>query len=215
MNEQGAPWSGQAPGPVGWTVLLAGRFAGLVVAALLLRLMLELPGSYFWWPQDGAKHVFEVAMQEQVELTLHLQQHPAAEAIRRSLAHGRTTVLHIRQRFRFRYLQEAIDTVTYTLISFMLRLVWLVAMLPLLCLCTVAGLVDGLVQRDLRRFGTGLESTFLHRHARRIGNSVATTLWVFWLAQPFFLPAKLILLPAAIGSGIIIWIVACSFKRWL
>ncbi|ENH8185284.1 hypothetical protein ABWR82_004589, partial [Salmonella enterica subsp. enterica] len=47
------------------------------------------------------------------------------------------------------------------------------------------------------------------------GSSVATTLWVFYLAQSLFVPAMLVLLPAALWLGITVWMAAGSFKRWL
>ncbi|MCW9619278.1 DUF4400 domain-containing protein [Klebsiella michiganensis] len=88
-------------------------------------------------------------------------------------------------------------------------------LIPLLCLCALTGLTEGLVQRDLRRFGSGLESVFLHRYVIRSGSSVATTLWVCYLARPLFLPAMLILLPTGLWFGITVWMAAGSFKRWL
>nr|WP_228714855.1 DUF4400 domain-containing protein [Klebsiella pneumoniae] len=72
-----------------------------------------------------------------------------------------------------------------------------------------------MVQRDLQRFGSGMESLFFHRYVIRSGSSVATTLWVFYLAQPLFIPAMLVLLPAASWLGITVWMAAGSFKRWL
>jgi len=203
-----------APGPVGWSLILAGRIIGLVIAALLLRLAVELLGLYLWWPQVGTKHVFQVMIPEQAELVMHLEPHPFGLYIREFLDMGRTWILSFRQQIGIHYLSEPLDTLAFTCISFLLRLVWLVAMLPLLSLCILTGLVDGLVQRDLRRFGTGLESTFIYRHARRIGGSVTATGLVFWLAYPFCLPATLVLVSAAIWAGITVWVVACSFKRW-
>ncbi|MGR8841461.1 DUF4400 domain-containing protein, partial [Klebsiella pneumoniae subsp. pneumoniae] len=114
-----------------------------------------------------------------------------------------------------RLLQKPFTALTYTLVSFMQRLIWLAAMLPLLCLCAVTGLTEGLVQRDQRRFGSGLESVFLHRYVIRSGSSVATTLWVVYLTQPLFLPTMLILLTINLWFGITVWMVAGSFKRWL
>ncbi|EBQ5448212.1 DUF4400 domain-containing protein, partial [Salmonella enterica] len=114
-----------------------------------------------------------------------------------------------------RLIQKPLTVLAYTLVSFMLRLTWLVATFPLLCLCVLIGLTEGLVRRDLRRFGSGLESVFLHRYVIRSGSLVATTIWVCYLAQPLFLPARLVLLPATIWFGITVWMVAGSFKRWL
>jgi hypothetical protein len=210
LSEQRPPPSRPPQGPIGWLLSLTGRLIGLVIGALVLRVVLELAGLYFWWPQEGDRHVFQVMKQEQAELIIALQQHPQGEKIVMLLENGASHVL-----ITNRLIQKPLTVLAYTLVSFMLRLTWLVAILPLLCLCVLIGLTEGLVQRDLRRFSSGLESVFLHRYVIRSGSSVATTLWVFYLAQPLFLPAMLVLLPAALWSGITVWMAARSFKRWL
>ncbi|HEJ6986376.1 TPA: DUF4400 domain-containing protein [Klebsiella oxytoca] len=210
MSEQRTPPSRPAQGPIGWLLSLAGRIIGLVIGALVLRVVLELAGLYFWWPQEGCRHIFQVMKREQAELVIALQPHPFRNDIVMQLEKGAKHVLMVN-----RLLQKPFTALAYTLVSFMQRLVWLAAMLPLLCLYAVIGLTEGLVQRDLRRFGSGLESVFLHRYVIRSGNSVATALWVVYLAQPLFLPAMLILLPAGLWFGITVWMVVKSFKRWL
>lgn len=210
MSEQRPPPSRPPQGPFGWLLSLAGWFIGLVIGALVLRVVLELVGLCLWWPQEGSRHVFQVITQEHTELVLALQSHPLGNEILVLLEKGANRVLMAN-----RLLQKPFTALAYTLVSFMQRLVWLATILPLLCLCAVTGLTEGLVQRDLRRFGSGLESVFLHRYVIRSGSSVATTLWVFYLAQPLFLPAMLILLPINLWFGITIWMTAGSFKRWL
>lgn len=209
MSEQRSPPSRPAQGPVGWLLSLAGRLIGFVIGALVLRVVLELAGLYFWWPQEGSRHVFQVMKQERVELVIALQTHLLGNEILVLLEKGATHGIMVNK-----LLQKPFTALAYTLVSFMQRLVWLAAMLPLLCLCAVIGLTEGLVQRDLRRFGSGLESVFLHRYVIRSGSSVTTTLWVFYLAQPLFLPAMLILLPTALWFGITVWMAVNSFKRW-
>ncbi|HGY1168032.1 TPA: DUF4400 domain-containing protein [Citrobacter braakii] len=210
MSEQRTPPSRPPQGPISWLLSLAGRLIGLVIGALVLRVVLELAGLCFWWPQEGNRHVFQVMTQEQAELVSALQSHPLGNEILVLLEKGTTHVLMVN-----RLLQKPFTALAYTLVSFMQRLVWLAAMLPLVCLCALTGLTDGLVRRDLRRFGSGLESVFLHRYVIRSGSSVATTLWVTYLAQPLFLPAMLVLLPATFWFGITVWMAAGSFKRWL
>ncbi|MGJ0477735.1 DUF4400 domain-containing protein [Klebsiella variicola] len=210
MSEQRPPPSHPPQGPIGWLLSLAGRLIGLVIGALVLRLMLELAGLYFWWPQEGSRHVFQVMRREQAELVIALQPHPQGNDIVMLLENGTTHVLKANI-----LLQKPFTVLSYMLVSFMLRLIWLAAMTPLLCLSALTGLTEGLVQRDLRRFGSGLESVFLHRYVIRSGSSVATTLWMFYLAQPLFLPPMLVLLPTALWFGITVWMVAGSFKRWL
>lgn len=210
MSEQRPPPSRPAQGPVGWLLSLAGRLIGLVIGALVLRVVLELAGLYYWWPQEEIRHVFQVMKQEHTELVIALQSHPLGNEILVLLEKEATHVLMANM-----FLQKPFIALVYTLVSFMLRLVWLAAMLPLLCLCAITGLTEGLVRRDLRRFGSGLESVFLHRYVIRFGSSVTTTLWVFYLTQPLFLPTMLVLLPAALWFGITVWMAAGSFKRWL
>lgn len=155
MSEQRPPPSRPAQGPVGWLLSLAGRLIGLVIGALVLRVVLELAGLYFWWPQEGSRHVFQVMKQERAELVIALQPHPLGNEILVLLEKGTTRVLMANS-----LLQKPFAALAYTLVSFMQRLVWLVSILPLVCLCVLIGLTDGLVLRDLRRFGSGLESVF-------------------------------------------------------
>lgn len=210
MSEQRPSPSRPAQGPIGWLLSMTGRIIGLAIGALVLRIVLELAGLYFWWPQEESRHVFQVMRQEQTELVIALQSHPLRNEMVMLRENGTTHGL-----LANRFLQKPFTALAYTLVSFMQRLIWLSAMLPLICLCAITGLTEGLVRRDLRRFGSGLESVFLHRYVIRSGSSVATTLWVFYLAQPLFLPATLVLLPAAFWFGVTVWMVAGSFKRWL
>ncbi|EUL90975.1 TPA: DUF4400 domain-containing protein [Enterobacter hormaechei subsp. steigerwaltii] len=210
MSEQRTPPSRPPQGPIGWLLSLTGRLIVLVIGALVLRVVLELAGLYFWWPQEGSRHIFQVMKQEHTELVLALQSHPQGEKIVMLLENNAPHML-----ITNRLIQKPLTILAYTLVSFMLRLTWLIATFPLLCLCVLIGLTEGLVRRDLRRFGSGLESVFLHRYVIKSGSSVATTLWVFYLAKPLFLPAMLVLLPAALWFGVTVWMVASSFKRWL
>lgn len=210
MSEQRSPPSRPPQGPISWLLSLAGRLIGLVIGALVLRIVLELAGLYFWWPQEGSSHVFQVMGQEQAELVSTLQPHPLRSEILTLLENGTAHVFKAN-----RFLQKPFTAVTYTLVSFMQRLIWLTAMLPLLCLCTLTGLTEGMIHRDLRRFGSGLESVFLHRYVIRSGSSVTSTVWILYLTQPLFLPSTLILLPAALWLALTVWMAAGSFKRWL
>lgn len=214
MSEQRTPPSRPPQGPIGWLLSLTGRLIGLVIGALVLRVVLELAGLYFWWPQEGDRHVLQVMKQEQTELVIALQPHPLGDEITILLKSGAPHILKARHKTNWLHL-EPFTVLAYTLVSFMLRLVWLAVMLPQLCLYALIGLTDGLIRRDLRRFGSGLESVFLHRYVIKFGSSVATTLWVFYLAHPLFLPARLVLLPATIWFGITVWMVAGSFKRYI
>ena len=70
--------------------------------------------------------------QEQTELVIALQPHPLKNEMVMLLENGTTHGL-----LANRFLQKPFTVPAYTLVSFMLRLTWLVAMLPLLCLCNL------------------------------------------------------------------------------
>ncbi|MDZ4034443.1 DUF4400 domain-containing protein [Kluyvera ascorbata] len=209
MSEQRPSPSRPAQGPVGWLLSLTGRLIGLVIGALVLRVVLELAGLCFWWPQEGSRHVFQVMRQERVELVSALQPHPLGDDIVMLLENGATRILMVNK-----LLRKPFTALAYTLVSFMQRLIWLAAMLPLLCMCAVTGLTEGLVLRDLRRFGSGLESLFIHIYIIKYGSSVTNILWIFYLVQPYYLPALLLLLPAALWMSISLQMAIGSFKRY-
>ncbi len=54
----------------------------------------------------------------------------------------------------------------FTVLVFCVRLVVLLMTIPLFAMAALTGLVDGLVRRHLRKFGTGRESSYLYHKAR-------------------------------------------------
>ncbi|MEL4013996.1 DUF4400 domain-containing protein [Dryocola clanedunensis] len=223
MSEQRPPPSRPTQGPISWLLSLAGRIIGLVLGALILRIVLELAGLYFWWPQEGAEHVCRVMIQEQAALAQDLQPHPLGAGALALLQYGQTGLLNfhewgyslLRHIFPEVMLATLTHAMAYALISFMARLLRLIVTLPLFLLCATTGIAEGVMQRDLRIFGTGNESVFVHCCARKLGASVTTNLWLIYLAQPVFPSSNTLLFAAALWTGIVLRVTASSFKRWL
>ncbi|MBF0035502.1 DUF4400 domain-containing protein [Citrobacter freundii] len=210
------------PGPAGWLLSLTGRVIGRVLGALVLRIVLELVGLYFWWPQEGVAHVHRTMIQEQGALARDLYPHPLGDIALALLHYGLRGLLNLLEwscsLFRHVLTEPIVTLISHTmadaLISFMTRLLRLIATLPLFLLCAIAGVVEGVMLRDLRIFGTGNESVFIHRGVRWIGASVTTYLGLIYLAQPMLLPSTPVLIAAALWTGIILRMTASSFKRW-
>jgi len=103
----------------------------------------------------------------------------------------------------------------FTLLTFCVRLVVLALTLPLFAMAAFTGLVDGLVRRDLRKFGAGRESSYLYHKAR--GTIVPLTIlpWTLYLAIPISLSPLLVLMPCAVLLGLSISITASTFKKYL
>lgn len=103
----------------------------------------------------------------------------------------------------------------FTVLVFLVRLLVLVLTLPLFLMAAFVGLVDGLVRRDVRRFGAGRESGFVYHRAKASLMPLAVAPWVIYLALPVSVSPLLILLPSAILLGIAVDIAAGSFKKYL
>jgi len=103
----------------------------------------------------------------------------------------------------------------YTVLTFLVRFFVLVLTLPLFLLAAFVGFVDGLVRRDVRRFGAGRESGFIYHRAKASLMPLAVLPWVTYLALPVSVHPLLILLPSAALLGIATDIATATFKKYL
>ncbi|WP_226019889.1 TIGR03747 family integrating conjugative element membrane protein [Serratia symbiotica] len=109
------------------------------------------------------------------------------------------------------YLQA---TIWVTLIFF-IRVMILFLSLPLFLLVVITGVVEGLVRRDLRRYGAGYESSFVYHHAKRFIKPALYGPCMFYLAWPTAVWPNLLLLPSALLVGGVLAVVTASFKKYL
>lgn len=103
----------------------------------------------------------------------------------------------------------------YTVLTFSVRMVILTMTIPLFLLAGFTGLVDGLVRRDLRKFGSGRESSYLYHKARGAIIPLVIAPWTVYLAMPVSVSPFLILLPSAVLLGMSVFITVSSFKKYL
>ena len=91
----------------------------------------------------------------------------------------------------------------------------LVLTLPLFMMAAFVGFVDGLVRRDVRKFGAGRESGFIYHRAKASLMPLAILPWVIYLALPISVHPLMILLPSAVLLGLATNLTAGSFKKYL
>jgi integrating conjugative element membrane protein (TIGR03747 family) len=113
------------------------------------------------------------------------------------------------------WIESYLIAAAFTTLVFIVRLLVLVLTLPLFLMAAFVGLVDGLVRRDIRRFGAGRESGFIYHRAKASLMPLAVLPWVLYLALPVSLSPLLILLPAAVLLGMATNLAAGSFKKYL
>ncbi|EBJ3505316.1 integrating conjugative element membrane protein [Salmonella enterica] len=227
MPEHAPPHPVRRPGLLGWLALLPGVLAGFFLGAWMLAIALEWLGDAFFWRNACASHseqVLQATLQwwkssagapvwlvEDLALASDMLQKGSAALV--ASLNGQSGL----------FWTETVTTVIRcallsagnVTLTFLLRLAILLQALPLFTLTIVIGLIDGLVRRDLRRFGAGHESGFVYHHARHmIGSSLAAT-GLVWLAVPNFLQPGGVLVLGAMVTGIGISVVIGTFKKYL
>jgi integrating conjugative element membrane protein (TIGR03747 family) len=217
---------------------------GILCGSLLLAIMVEWIGMHFLWPQASCCHAEQMLSQELDQLSSTFRQslivsQPMVQAQRLvDWIHDRLVVRSgvqdwIRKnetqasanqdaRDLKRLLSNSwIEVATYvfaagyTALTFLVRLLVLVLALPLFATAAFIGFVDGLVKRDLRRFGVGRESGFLYHRARALIRPLILAPSVVYLALPVSLPPLVILLPGALLLGAAVNTAVATFKKYL
>ncbi len=98
---------------------------------------------------------------------------------------------------------------------FSVRLAILTLAMPVFLLFSLVALVDGLVQRDLRRWGGGRESSFVYHYAKKAALPLVVLTWVTYLALPFSLHPSFVVLPFATLFALTVAVTASTFKKYL
>ncbi|EEN7281741.1 TIGR03747 family integrating conjugative element membrane protein [Salmonella enterica subsp. salamae] len=227
MPEHAPPGPVRRPGLLGWIALLPGVLVGFCLGAWMLAIALEWLGEAFFWRNACVSHSEQVLQatwqwwRDSAGAPVWLVENLAivSGALQQGLA---ALIASLNGQSRLFWTETVTTVIRCALLSadnitltFLLRLAILLQALPLFALIIVVGLIDGMVRRDLRRFGAGHESGFVYHHARRmIGSSLAAT-GLVWLAAPFFLEAGYVLVLGTIMIGLVISIMIAAFKKHL
>lgn len=202
-----APHPVRRPGLLGWLALLPGVLVGFCLGAWMLAIALEWLGNAFFWRNICASHSEQVlqetwqwwrgsagasvwSVEDLALVSNKLQQGLAALIASLNGQSGLFWTETVTTVIRCALLSAGNVTLT-----FLLRLAILLQALPLFALIIFVGLIDGLVRRDLRRFGAGHESGFVYHHARRMISSSLIATGLVWLAEPVFLEPEYALMP--------------------
>ena len=211
-------------GLIAGLVTLPFRFFGVLCGALLLCILIECVGMHFFWPEQGWRHAQGMLHYELDQLSVHFTRSALVQEP------GRTAHRLVEQGYDWLFVKSGLldyiglvyvnvesylIAAAYTTLVFLVRLLVLCLTLPLFLMAAFVGLVDGLVRRDIRRFGAGRESGFIYHRARASLIPLAVLPWVTYLALPVSVNPLLILLPSAALLGVAVCIAAATFKKCL
>ncbi|EJM1219793.1 DUF4400 domain-containing protein [Salmonella enterica] len=227
MPDYAPPVPVRRPGLLGWIALLPSMLVGFCLGAWMLAIALEWLGDAFFWRNACASHSEQV-----LQATWHWWRGSAGAPawlvedlaiVSDTLQQEIAALVHSLNGQSGLFWTETVTTVIHcallsagnVTLTFLLRLAILLQALPLFALTITIGLIDGLVRRDLRRFGAGHESGFVYHHARRmIGSSLAAT-GLVWLTVPIFLEPEHVLVFGALIVSLTVWFTAGTFKKYL
>ncbi|WP_038797639.1 TIGR03747 family integrating conjugative element membrane protein, partial [Burkholderia pseudomallei] len=217
----------QQQGLIAQIITLPFRFLGLLIGSLFLAVLIEWAGMLMLWPDQGWHHAQTMLHHEADQLAadffdsllVHEPAHTAqiwldaayrlifvktgllawirdADAQTHANSMRGTDLRHCLG-FVAVHLESYLLAALYTSLTFLVRLLVLIMVLPLFIIAAFTGFVDGLVRRDIRRFGAGRESGFLHHRAKATMMPLAVLPWVLYLALPVSVNPMLVLPPCA------------------
>ena len=213
-----------------------------LLGALLFSILIEWAGMVFWWSEQGLDHSRRMLEREIQYLDGDFRRSllsPDPAGFARQLAgrvhhglfeatgwidfmqwvsgppqpgeSGLRPLLHRLYSPAGEFLVAAMQVTQV----FCVRLAVLSLSTPVFFLFGLVGLVDGLVRRDLRRWGGGRESSFVYHYARRSVMPLVVSAWVGYLALPFSLHPAWIVLPFSALLALVITVTAGTFKKYL
>jgi len=215
---------------------------GVLVGSLLLSVIVECAGMHLFWKDQGWHHAQAMLHYELGHLSNHftrsvIVQEPGRTAhqlvdtgyewvfvktgLLAKMEQTRVSRQGTKRDFRYfigqayTWAENHLIAAAFITLTFSVRLLILVLTLPLILAAAFVGLIDGLVRRDVRRFGAGRESGFLYHRAKASLLPLAVLPWVVYLALPVSVHPLVILLPSAALLGLAVNLTAASFKKYL
>lgn len=227
MPDHAPPGPVRRPGLLGWIALLPGVLAGFCLGAWMLAIALEWLGDAFFWRNACASHSEQV-----LQATWYWWRGSAGAPVwlvedlaivSGALQQGLTALIASLNGQSGLFWTKTVTTVIRcallsagnVTLTFLLRLTILLRAVPLFALASIIGLIDGLVRRDLRRFGAGHESGFVYHHARRMISSSLIATGLVWLAVPVFLVPEYVLMLGSLIIGVTVSVAIGTFKKYL
>lgn len=216
------------------------QIIGVLLASLLFSFILEYIGIFFFWAEEGAQHSYQIMLIERTYFAESFTQSiflssPVITVIywitdfsqwmqdslmkiplsSIRMGNGVTDGINVGIIKAIQAGEQYLLVTFFVLQIVMMRVTILMLSTPLFILVIIVSVVDGLVRRDLRRYGAAYESSFLYHHAKRIIKPAIYIPCVLYLSLPFAVYPNLLLLPSILLIGFAISVTVGSFKKYL
>ena len=241
MAAQRRPSPPPKRGPAGKAANAVLAFAIWIILGALGNIVVEWVGMKWVWSEEGPRHSYKTLIAELRYLDADfpdgiLIRHPARFS--RELAASLYETVYVDWRLgelfqspqqpktandpmdvrARRLLGDGRDYLIAAICAtqvYAIRLGVMLGAMPVFLLAGLAAAVDGLGQRDLRRFGGGRERGHVYHLARNFVFPAFTLPWVFYLDWPDTVHPNLFVLPFAALFGWLVLVMTGSFKKYL
>ena len=228
------------PGLIVSAIGLVLRLIGLLIASLLFSILIEFAGLLLVWGDQGWRHSQAMLSSELGWLSEHFKsslilQRPGQKVVQwLDFLHQwllvNTGFADFAQQARmssqdngswgginqlYVSIEDFVLAAVYVSFTFVVRLSILALATPLFLLAMFTGFIDGLMRRDLRKFGAGRESSFVYHRAKRAVMPLLIVPWILYLSLPFSLNPMAVFLPCAVMLGVAMAITTATFKKYL
>ena len=213
-----------------------------VLFSLMFSIIIEWVGLVLWWPEEGIEHSRAMLAREISYLDTDFRRSVVtSDPARFAKRFADNTYHYLFEVTRFvdfiqwvspppvpneQGLRPTLHKIFHPIAEFVIammqvtqvfsvRLAILTLAMPIFLLFSLVALVDGLVQRDLRRWGGGRESSFVYHYAKKAALPLVVLAWVIYLALPFSLHPTFVVLPFAALFALTVAVTASTFKKYL
>lgn len=237
--QQYQPPRRKEPGLIGQLISALIQLMIWLVISLMLSIIIEWLGMIWFWPEQGANHAKVVLAADQMYLNQQLreqsqstkndiilltddavswltQQSWLKTIIRNSpnAPDGSFSVIQGWGDKLYQCFGAYLQASTYVTQTFVIRLALILFSLPIFLVAALVGGVDGLVERDLRRWGGGRESSNVFNLARKSVVPSFVAACVFYISLPFSISPAVVILPFATLLGLATRIAFERFKKY-
>ena len=229
-------------GLISKSLTAAAKVMQWLLLSLLFSIIIEWAGMVLWWPEEGIEHSRAMLAKEISYLDTDFRRSiVTSDPARFAKRFADNTYHYLFEVTRFvefihwvsllptkneRGVRPTLHKIYHPIAEFVIammqvtqvfsvRLAILTLAMPVFLLFSLVALVDGLVQRDLRRWGGGRESSFVYHYAKKAAFPLVVLSWVIYLALPFSLHPTFVVLPFATLFALTVAITASTFKKYL
>jgi integrating conjugative element membrane protein (TIGR03747 family) len=229
-------------GVIGSLLISAIKIIFFLLLTLLFSILTEWVGMRLMWTDQGTQHsaqMLEYELEylnadfkhspfvaqpkqfaEQVGVVVYQYsvQYTGIESLIHWLAQPATAnanAFRVRLRGWYQSIAQYLLAAATVIQVFATRLAILILAFPAFILLSLVGLIDGLVQRDIRRWSGGRETSFVYHWAKRLVLPSLYLPWIVYLAMPVSVHPNLVVLPFALVCAISVAVMATTFKKYV